>query len=111
VYGLDVSLWRPRPARVEHVPAGQQVDPAAVAEPEREQVVSVLRGVRYLGRADQGRRVDLGREVPGVGQDDTVAQQREIGGGQHVPGAGDGDDDVRVGDGGIARRRAEPVQV
>jgi Bacterial archaeo-eukaryotic release factor family 10 len=44
-------------------------------------------------------------------QDHAVAQQRKIGGSQHVPGAGDGDDDVGVRDGAIARRRAEPVQV
>lgn len=49
--------------------------------------------------------------MPGVAQDHAVAQQRKIGGGQHVPGAGDGDDDVGVRDGAIARRRAEPVQV
>jgi hypothetical protein len=89
------SRWTRRPSRSSSVSRSSAYSP----------------GTRYLGRADHARRVDLGREVPGVGQDHAVAQQREIGGGQHVPGAGDSDDEVRVGDGGIARRRAEPVQV
>ena len=74
-------------------------DAPAVHQFQREQVIGVLALARHLIGADQARSVDLNREVPGVGQDHAVAQQRKIGGGQHVPGAGDGDDDVGVRDG------------
>ena len=63
------------------------------------------------GAAIRPGRVDLGGEVPGVGQDHTVPEQRQVSGGDHVPGAGHGDDDVGLGYGHLARRRAEPVQV
>ena len=63
------------------------------------------------GARHQPGRVDLGREVPGIGQDHPVPQQAQVSRGDHVTGAGDGDDEVGLGDGGIARRRAEPVQV
>ena len=43
--------------------------------------------------------VDFEREVAGIGHDDAVTQQRQVGGRQHVPGAGDRDDQIGVSDG------------
>jgi hypothetical protein len=93
------------------VPARDDVNAPAVPQLQREQVIGVFLLARHLAGVDEALGVDLGREVPGVGQDHAVPQQRQIGGGQQAPGAGDGNNEIGVGHGGIARRRAESVQM
>jgi hypothetical protein len=78
---------------------------------------SVIRSSGVLAQASDGGRpgdgldVDFGREMAGVGHDDAVSQQRQVGSGQHTPGAGDGDDHIGAGNGLLARRCGEAVQV
>ena len=49
--------------------------------------------------------------MPGVRQDHAAAQLRQVGGGDHALSAGDGDDDVGAGEGLVAIRSVEAVEV
>ena len=61
--------------------------------------------------AGDGLYLDLDGEMSGVGQDRSILEQGNIRRSDDVTTAGDSDNDVCTGDGSIAGRRVEAVEM